>query len=264
MVISSQRKTKRREYSQTERSCQSPTTQSVIYLGRIMPFMTATGRSVSSEKVPHRHPPELASIDLSLQICQGLFKGADRPTMLGIQDLYRWTDLIERADIPHFHRATIRPFIDPSKRQALGTAYIRTIWIDPAGLFLVQEGTGPFGPRLCMGQELAVVMKDVRRLHLKDRQVILATVAAPLAALEPVLVQDGQGLHLMVHQVIQPGQGLQGGISIQMGSIFCHRAILLSQQRNKGKGKYLPAGSPLHGHTIAIAEISVFRYTPSL
>jgi len=150
--------------------------------------MKATWRSVSSEKAPHHHPPEPASIDLSLQLCQGLFNGADRPTVLNIQGLYRRTDLIERADVPHLHGRTVGPFIDPPKRQALGTAYVRAIRIDPTGLLFVEEGTGPSGPRLCLGQELRVVKADVRRLHLEDRQVILATATAPLAALEPVLV----------------------------------------------------------------------------
>jgi len=162
----------------------------------------ATRAMAITKQPPHRHPPELASIDLSLQLCQSLFKGADRPAVLHIQDLYRRTDLIERADVPHLHGRTVGPFIDPPKRQALGAAYVRTMGIDPAGLLVVEEGTGPPGPGPGMSEKFGVVKADVRRLHLKDRQVILATATAPLAALKPVLVQDRQGLDLMVHQVV--------------------------------------------------------------
>jgi hypothetical protein len=83
---------------------------------------------------PEGNPDCLLAAGQSLERCQFQFKHPDAPAMLCREVLDRFTCIIDGTDISQLHHASVFALFNLGKRQPLGPAYIRAVFVNAAGV----------------------------------------------------------------------------------------------------------------------------------
>jgi hypothetical protein len=144
------------------------------------------------EKFTERDSLKLAGRETSLDGSEALFEGSDGPKRLGRQGLDRRAGVVEGTDVAKFDDLAQSPFLEPPKRQALRPAGVGTMFVDPAGPGLVEEGAGTRGMRSTGSEQRFRVLPNLFRLDREDRKTVNAAILASAPASEAAGVETGQ------------------------------------------------------------------------
>ena len=82
-----------------------------------------------------------------MQPCQVPLKGPDGPALRLRQGFDGLSLVVQGADVSQLHSDAVRVLFDPAEGQSLGSAHVRTVFVDPAGARLIEKGAGAFRMR---------------------------------------------------------------------------------------------------------------------
>jgi hypothetical protein len=136
-------------------------------------------------------------------------KGTDGPAALPGKLLNGNAGFVDRADVAHLHRGALCGLLDPPQRQALGTADIGPVLIDPARPLPVEEGARPFRVRIARFNDLCGMVRYVLGLDLEDGDIVDAARGASRGAVQPAGVDGHEPERCLVHLEIESLEGLQ-------------------------------------------------------
>jgi hypothetical protein len=101
---------------------------------------------------------------------------SDEPTFVLFEQFERWTSIeIEGADVTTLLDLTGFVLEDDAKRESLGSADIRPVFIDPAGALVIQKRTSTDGMRFPIPQEIYMRPTNPFGLDSGDREIIQTT-----------------------------------------------------------------------------------------
>ena len=121
------------------------------------------------EQLAQRDAPAFATVDGALSFGEARFEGTDGPERVGLELLQRRAAfVVERADVARLVRAAFVVLFDPAKRKSLRAAHVRTLFVDPAPAFGIEERAGALRMRLAVLEQLLMTSDDPIRLDLED------------------------------------------------------------------------------------------------
>lgn len=107
--------------------------------------------------------------------------------------------VVQGADVSQLHSDAVRVLFDPAEGQSLGSAHVRTVFVDPAGARLIEERAGAFRMRITACEQVGMMASNILRFDIEDSEIIDTALMAPAAALETCRVDRKERPDPLVH-----------------------------------------------------------------
>jgi hypothetical protein len=157
--------------------------------------------------------PERPNASRKLKPSETLLDRSDAPTRIRAQSFDgRLSHVVEGTDVAQLHRTPLS-LLDPTQREALGSANVRALVINSTGPVFVEKGARPHGVWNPGGQQCRVTATNGLRLDLENGQLIRATRTTSLTALKALRMDHMQAARLASDVRVKRGNSVDSANS---------------------------------------------------